>query len=386
MSDLICPYCFETWSPSIAAFRCAGAADDPKCPRVEDSELGRLTGRTEIQKKVIDRSARFSRPFAPPKGGVLCDCGARTVAVCPNCHHQLPHDYAGGGDRLVGLVGTKASGKSHVIAVLFHELFERVGARYNARVEMLDDETRERVRTEILPRIYNDGVVLESTITAAVDARVRQPLGMRLHLADNKRPINTIFFDTAGEDLATASVAGREARYIGHCGALVLLIDPLQIPAVREAVGSTVELPEQIVDPMVVIRNVTDVLRRESGTTEPKRLSQPVAIALSKIDAIRSLFPGDSQVLAEPTVSGQYDATEGRSISTLLRSHVNQWLGPDFDAFVAANYESFCYFAVSALGSQPEPSGRLSHDVAPHRIADPLLWILSEWRVIPVAK
>jgi hypothetical protein len=382
MPDLICPYCFRTWPRSIAAFRCLGAADDPKCPRALDAELSELIGRPQTMKKVTVKSARFGRSFNMPKGGVACDCGARTAPVCPNCHHALPHAYAEGGDRLIGMVGTKGSGKSHFIAVLFHELFERVGNLYSARVEMLDDDTRERIRNELHPRIYSDGVVLASTVTAAVDDRVRRPMGVRLRFGDGDKVVNTVFFDTAGEDLVTASVIEREARYIGHCGALVLLIDPLQIGWVRNTVGSSVALPDQIVDPMTVVRNVTELLRRQRQVEAPTKLKQPLAIAFSKLDAIRPLFDEDSPILKEAGPTTRYDVAEARSISMLLRSHVVEWLDPEFDQYITANFETSSYFAVSALGSQPLVGGRLARDVAPHRIADPLLWILSEWKTI----
>lgn len=385
MSEPICPYCFRTWPRSTAAFRCLGPADDVRCPRLADPELSELTGRPQTLKKVTLKSARFGREFNPPKGGVVCDCGARTKPVCPNCHHALPHAYTDGGDRLIGMVGTKASGKSHFIAVLFHELFERVGSLYSAHIEMLDDDTRERVRTELIPRIYNDGVVLESTVTAAVDDRVRRPLGVRIGFGSGTKVVNSVFFDTAGEDLVHSSVIEREARYIGQCGALVLLIDPLQIQWVRDAVGTTAALPEQVVDPMMVLRNVTELLRRERQVAEPTKLKQPLGIAFSKLDAIRSLFDEDSPILKDPNPVARYDVAEGRSISMLLRAHVVEWLDPEFDRYVTANFETSCYFAVSALGSQPLDSGRLARDVAPHRIADPLLWILSEWKAIPKA-
>jgi hypothetical protein len=385
MSDVICPYCFETWPASLAAFRCIGPADDPKCPRIPDPELSLLLGQPQTLKKVVTKSGRFGRPFTPGKGGVLCDCGKRTTPVCPRCHHGLPHAYAEGGDRLIGMVGSKSSGKSHYIAILFHELFEGVGSRYQARVEMLDDDTRDRLRSDLLPRIYDHGVALEGTVTAAVDDRVRRPLGVRLKFASNNQVVNTVFFDTAGEDLINASVIEREARYIGHCGALLLLIDPLQIPWVRDAVGTSVCLPDLVTEPLTVLKNVTALLRRERAVGEPTKLTQPLGIVFSKLDAIRSLFDEGSAVLSEPSVNGSYDAAEARSIGALLRAHVVQWLGPEFDVFVSANYATSNYFGVSALGAQPLNTGELSRDVAPHRVADPLLWILSQWKTIPVS-
>ena len=43
--DILCPYCFNRWSTSTAAFRCT-SADETRCPRVPDEELGRLRGTT----------------------------------------------------------------------------------------------------------------------------------------------------------------------------------------------------------------------------------------------------------------------------------------------------------------------------------------------------
>lgn len=381
--EAICPYCFETWSTSTAAFRCLGGSDDPQCPREPDEELARLVGQPQILKRVVVKKSRWGRPFEAGKRPVTCDCGARTTPVCPRCHHGLPHAYAEGGDRIVGMVGTKASGKSHYIAVLFHELFEGIGARFEARVEMLDDDTRERLRQDLLPRIYDEGVALESTVTAAVDDRVRRPLGVRLKFGRTKEVVNTVFFDTAGEDLVNASVIEREARYIGHCGALILLIDPLQISWVRDAVGTSVALPDQVVDPLAILRNVTGLVREQRSIAPPKKLPQPLGVVFSKLDAIRGLFDGESPVLREPNSGSAYDRTEARSIGALLRAHVIEWLGPDFDRFVTENYETANYFAVSALGAQPQSDGRLARDVAPHRVADPLVWVLSEWNAIP---
>jgi hypothetical protein len=91
-------------------------------------------------------------------------------------------------------------------------------------------------------------------------------------------------------------------------------------------------------------------------------------------------------MLTEPTDERVYDLAEARSIGTLLRAHVVQWLGPEFDGFVTSNYVTANYFGVSALGAQPLEGGRLARDVAPQRVADPLLWVLSEWDAIPVKK
>jgi hypothetical protein len=384
--DVICPYCFETWSTATAAYRCLGAPDDPRCPREPDEAQARhLGGEPVLQKRVVLRTARFGRALRTGKGNAECDCGARTTPVCPHCHSGLPHGYAEGGDRLIGLIGTKASGKSHYIAVLMHELFQSVGARFDAVVELLDDETRRRYEAELVRPLYREGVVLPATPTAATDARVRQPLGLRLAFPNGKAQdvVNAVFFDTAGEDLSNDAVLDREARYVGQCSALILLIDPLQVTGIRELVGSTVPLPDEVVDPLVVLRSVTELLRRRRGIAAPQRLPQPLAIAFSKLDAIGGLFDDGSPVLGDPSSSGAFDVAESRSVGAVLRAQLVEWLGPDFDAYTAQHYERCNYFGVSALGAQPDGDGKLRRDVAPHRVTDPLLWVLSEWGTIP---
>lgn len=382
--DVVCPFCFAKRSTSVAAFRCLGRPDDPECPRIADEPLGRLQNcAAPVLKKVVERSARFGRAFSPPKGGVTCDCGGRTRPVCVSCHSPLPHGYAENGDRMIGLVGSKASGKSHYIAVLLHELYHNVGPQIGAYVETLDDDTRSRLTNDITPRIYDQGLTLPGSSSASsADDRVRRPMAMRMNFERAK--VNTVFFDTAGEDLVNAAVLEREGRYIGQCGALILLIDPLQIQGVRDAVGSTVELPNVVIDPTAIVRNVAQVVRRERGLPPGEPLSQPLAVVLSKLDVIRPLLDPDSAVLAEPHSNGGYDNVASRSIGALLRAQLAEWVGTEFDAVVQSTFPINNCFAVSALGAQPEPSGRLTRDVAPHRVADPLLWILSEWETVPV--
>lgn len=384
---VLCPYCFETWSTSLGAFRCLGSPTDPECPRVPDEAQARLLGGDPaLQKKVVVRRARFGREFEVGKGGTKCDCGARTTPVCPCCHSALPHGYAEGGDRLIGMIGTKASGKSHYIAVLIHELFQGIGARLDAVVELLDDDTRTRYEADLVRLIYDEGVALPGSMRAKSEgATVQRPLGLRLTFSDGKRrsAVNAVFFDTAGEDLLDDSVLEREARYIGQCAALILLADPLQVPSIRDLVGTTVPLPDLIAEPLDVLRSVTALVRRQRGVPEGTPLDQPLAIAFSKLDAIRGLFDGDSPVLSEPPSNGAYDASEARWVGGLLRAQMIEWLGPAFDEYVTANYRSANYFGVSALGAQPDPGGTLARDVAPHRVADPLLWILGEWKALP---
>ena len=63
---------------------------------------------------------------------------------------------------------------------------------------------------------------------------MREPLVSRLHARARHALSNLVFFDAAGEDLERSTILEREARYITQSDGLVLLVDPLQIPAVRD--------------------------------------------------------------------------------------------------------------------------------------------------------
>jgi hypothetical protein len=284
----------------------------------------------------------------------------------------------------MGLIGTKAAGKSNFIAVALHELEHRVGPRFDGSLMLLDDATRDRVDRELMPRLYRDGAVLEATRSARGDATVGAPLVARLTLgaAGNSSQSNLVFFDSAGEDLQSLDVLEREARYITQSHGLILLLDPLQIGAVRDELGGSVELPEASADAYTMLGRVSALIREARGIPADKPIDVPLAIAVSKFDAVRPLLPEGHAVFALPSHDGRFDPQVARSISAAVRSDLGGWLGERFDSFVKQEFSEFAYFGVSALGESPV-DGRLPNGVAPLRVEDPVLWMLDSWGAIP---
>ena len=58
-----------------------------------------------------------------------------------------------------------------------------------------------------------------------------------------------------------------------------------------------------------------------------------------------------------------------------MRSLLSYWGEDQFISDVEKHFTNHCYFGVSALGSTPK-SGILGEEIKPHRVLDPLLWIL----------
>lgn len=384
-STVLCPYCFDPWSTRTAAFRCT-SSDEKRCQRVPDEAQGRLRGiDAPLSGRILERQGRLGRAFAVKKGSpVRCECGAATRPVCPNCHSDLPQRFAEAPSRSMGLIGTKAAGKSNFIAVTLHELEHRVGPRFDGSLMLLDDSTRSRVDKELMPRLYGEGVVLDATGSARGNAAVRDPLVARLSLGANGRTSqsNLVFFDSAGEDLMSLDLLEREARYITQSHGLILLLDPLQIPAVRDELGSSVELPEEAIDAYTMLGRISGLIREVRGLPANEPIDVPLALAVSKFDAIRPLLAEGHPVFSLPTHDGRFDPQVARSVSAAVRSDLAGWLGERLDSFVKQEFKTTAYFGVSALGDNPVER-RLPNGVAPHRVEDPILWMLDSWGALP---
>jgi hypothetical protein len=383
--EILCPYCFTRWSTNIAAFRCT-SSDDTRCPRVADEALGRLRGTAApMEARVTVKKGTLGQAFAVKAGQpVRCDCGSPTRPVCPSCHSNLPQRYAEAESRSLALVGTRAAGKSHYIAVALHELEHRVGPSFGGSLMMLDDASRDRLDKVLTPRLYGDQIVLDATRSASVDRDVRQPLVSRLTLGKDKKAThsNLVFFDAAGEDLQSLGVLEREARYITQSDGLIVLLDPLQIPAVRDEFDEAAELPPITADPYTMLGRIAALLREARGIPSGKPINVPIAITLSKIDMLRGLLPGDHLLFQASPNRGRFDEASARNLSEQLRAEIAGWLGERFDSMVKAEFPVAAYFGVSALGEEPV-GGHLQNGVAPQRVEDPVLWMLHSWGAIP---
>ncbi len=379
--DILCPFCFNRWSTRTAAFRCT-SRDAKRCARVPDKELGRLRGiAAPDEARVVVHSGRLGQAFSVKAGKpVRCECGSPTRPVCPECHSNLPQRFADAPSRSMALIGTKASGKSHFIAVVLHELEHRIGPRFNGSLTALDDPTRERIDTDLYPRLYKSGVVLEPTQSARESARTREPLVARLTLG--QKPSNLVFFDAAGEDLGSLDVLEREGRYITLSDGLILLVDPLQIQAVRDDLEGSVELPDMTADVYAMLGRLGGLIREARGIPANKPIDVPLAIAISKIDALRGLLPDTHPVFSLPRHDGLFDQAVARNISESLRADAVGWVGERLDGFLKQEFASYSFFGVSALGESPV-DGKLRNGVSPHRVEDPVLWLLDQWGAVP---
>src|SRR5437588_79978 len=117
---IICPFCFEEFPTEDLRLRCMKLECTGKS---EDALYAHARGYA---------STIMGRVLVPGKGRVrhglpyqvrcdFCNTVSHTF-LCPNCHFELPHDIGQIDQKIIAIIGARASGKSHYIASLINQL------------------------------------------------------------------------------------------------------------------------------------------------------------------------------------------------------------------------------------------------------------------------
>ncbi|MGA2826705.1 MAG: hypothetical protein ABSF03_11355, partial [Streptosporangiaceae bacterium] len=166
-STIACPYCYQRIKRRKIKFVCTGGPGrlgKPCALRLDEDLLTSRGIRRELG------------PIFDPGGvhggatnSARCDaCGSSsTYRICPHCHSQLPAKFGMVSGRMIAMAGAKESGKTVYMTVVLHELFNRVGAQYDASIFGADDETLRRFGSDYDNPLYMRRNLLDATQRAA---------------------------------------------------------------------------------------------------------------------------------------------------------------------------------------------------------------------------
>jgi GTPase SAR1 family protein len=382
---ITCPYCFVKVAPNRVAFRCLGPSGRTVgCAPQPDGMLGAFRGGPNPPVLPPVFSVR-----RPGRRAVCPTCSRETAwRVCPSCHSRLPAEYCANPGKIVALVGAKHAGKSTYIAVLVHELMNRVGEELNASLVPCDDRTIERYKTDFARPLYADHKLLtftQSSATAPRDPLVylfTRTLGGRFRRRTTS--LTLVLFDTAGEDLRQREISELHLRYLNAADAVIFLLDPLELPGAQAALhGSARErggtLADDLMsDQMDVVVRVTELLRkRDKG-----RLTIPAAVALSKIDELRESMERQSALHRTREPIGALDLDDREAVDEQVRALLHQWQAGMVDRYLSQQYDDYALFGLSALGAVPEGEAVARSGIRPYRVEDPLLWLLYRFKML----
>ncbi len=399
-STFICPFCFERHKLQEVQFRCTNR----RCKDVPDVEITRYeNGDISIPKMGKPTFKAPAKGLTIPKSAKCPECGSSTYAViCPSCHNKLPESTLLGKDMIISVVGSRDTGKSHFVGVIINELIERISVKFGGAMEGFDD-TMTRYKAGAYQKLYLDMQKLDLTRSSVQDVNngAYKPLIFTLKLKqkalfkDQIESFTLVFFDTAGEDLNDEDTMSTVNKYICKSAGIIFLLDPMQIPAVRNQLDETMVARASSVDWKQATRSddimsrVSKLIRNDRNMKTGQKINIPVAAVFSKFDAIASLIPEGSTILeTSPHCYDKiFNMSDWHNVNNEIKSLLTEWGAESFMSQVDMNYTNYSYFTVSALGMDNNPrEDRRINRPRPHRIEDPLLWILKENEVIKPSK
>jgi len=299
--------------------------------------------------------------------------------VCPVCHNELPHQFGQLAPHPIAMIGAKGSGKSNYIGVVIQEFKKRVSLALNGTLESLDEQTRRRYREDYEMPLFHDRQVVAETVSAATIIKNKYPLSYRLHidkpgwLGTRQKVVGLTFFDTAGEDLTSLDAMQVHARYIAYSRGLIILLDPLQMPAVRRLVPERLAHTSPNPHQDQVVERATHLIQNTLGIHPGQKIAIPVAIALSKVDVLKGAV--DPMLLRSTRHPGKVDLVAIDLAHELWCSYLEEWGYADLLTYLDRMYRRWHLFGLSSLGSAPEGE-HLPQGVNAFRVEDPLLWLL----------
>lgn len=380
-----CPNCLAPPDPRNQFFRCS---TEGTCQPQEDELLTRVRGVTTAAKPwsmhPVERGQRV--------GQILCaHCQTPTRdEFCAECGETFPTaDWWRTDTFAATLLGPKNSGKTSILQATCYALTEGLAETWGGHAAGLDPASR------ALCKRYHDewesGKLQHSTVAAKSNRDVLRPLQIGIAFPQYPRPVAISLFDVAGEDMEEPDLVAQYSHSLLNGDALIYLVDPLQISEVRTALAGFVTLPDPgVATPVQALQNLISVLRRKYGMTGtvPTRL----AVVFSKFDAIiqattvpgspiADLLPFDSALLRDPYSNpvGQqavFDTMDGQAVHQEARTLLSVLGGSSVLNLVERNFSQFQYFVCSSTGHTPAGNSMHSTARAPHRLFDPLRWII----------
>jgi hypothetical protein len=179
--------------------------------------------------------------------------------------------------------------------------------------------------------------------------------------------------------MRSLEVLSSEARCITTADALILLLDPTQNEIFRNQLPkSAVGARDVEADPITIIDRLINLFERTGTMKLGRMVRKPVAFTLTKIDILEDVLPPDSGLLRHGEHFNSVNMDEIDSIHSELESVVNRW---GLLNTIENRFKTYRLFGVSAFGGPPNADGTLDQ-VSPKRVEDPLLWILSELKIV----
>ena len=375
MKSYICPNCFRKNKISNVVFLCK------RCNTKKDLEQianrSRLNG---VFTPKISRTNVGGRHYMPVKA--KCSCGRWcSMRLCPKCYKPLPDDIENSREIILTIGGDSGSGKTQYMGVLLNELEnEVIRNQFSCTFKPFGD-TKKRYQQYYYEPLYKWKVLAEKGDTEEI-----QPFIYTMKIKSKK--VILVFYEIAQK--GSNERREQEKRALVHSSGVLFFMDPLQLYGIRDHLMqkkgiSKAEFwescqidPEEISFTGGCIKKIKDTIRKASYIHR-RKANVSAAIVLPKLDVMKvMLMPGE--IVLDPSKK-RYDPAEMHRVSEEIRSLIELYMNSHITKRLRKDFKKVEYFSVSSLGEAPrydvQTQKRKIKNICPHRVQDPVLWILS---------
>lgn len=363
-SDVLCPYCLEELRSTDVALSC------PLCgSQVVQSKSDLLLHRV---------------PRCKQNG---CHNHPATNRSCRYCSSTLPTDILDYERYLrFSILGITGAGKTNFLTTMLHELRHAVGTPW---VLSPMDAATTVVFQENDQAVYRRQEPVPPTIPGAAPQPQQWKVKDKSRMTNSKIPTYSLtIFDGAGEDCEHIDPA--ISRYINGSKTLFILIDPLALPGIASTISedilnwsTTAEHTSSASADMV--EGLANYIRSSCGIAPGKLIDRDVAVVFTKIDAVRDSFGNSTVMQPSPHLREKaFVKADADAVHAEIRDWLEQAGETVFLDAIDTNFRKgkVRFFGVSSFGQPPTGTGQLGK-VIPHRVLDPMLWMLSKENMIP---
>jgi len=382
--EIICLYCFKNFAHNRVIFRALEAVDAEGYYAQYDTVLDEYRAKfymdTAGQLPVVLDPDHFGENSKGYYRGVLSSLtddyeNLTTKRICPYCHNDIPQSAGFSPSTIISVVGATQSGKSIFLTSLIHTLKTITPHNFPIFCTPINNEMGRKFKFEYEDPLINQNLLLQPT----QKEKQQEPLIFTFSFADDTKPeINIAFFDVAGEGIVDTGYMDIYAAHIRNSSGILFLVDPLQF----KSIGRKIQLKNNISE----IRSADEPTEVLSGLVEDYIYKQgggvsdiPTAVLLTKTDLLEAL-KDDGEYIRECscfftcyTHKGFFNLGEFDNINDEASEFIAT-VDPNFRNALLRRFYNLGFFAVSALGSQPE--GQRVASFAPVRVDEPFLWVL----------
>ena len=362
-SDVLCPYCLQKLHSKDLKMVCqlCGAEAIPSA--------------TEL---FLKKSPKCKQPGC---------FGFASDRQCSYCGSKLPSDILDYEKYLrFSILGITGSGKTNFLTTMLHELRHTAGSPLV--IAPMDLQTNTIFQE-------NDRAIYEMRQPVSATTPGSTPPPQLWRIKDKNRMTNKMIpsysmtiFDGAGEDCEHINPV--ISRYIEGSKALVILIDPLALSGIAKTIPSDIfnwstSASHDADASAEMIDGLANYIRQNCNIAPGKLINRDVAVVFTKFDVVKDSF--GSAIVTQPS---PHLSQKGfvKSDSDAVDAEIRDWLErlgeTSFLNAIETNFrkDRIRFFGISSFGQPPTGSYQLGR-VMPHRVLDPLIWMLSKEGIVP---